>query len=292
MAQLRFTLSFHGGKADKHRVSADILARIFRGLSDDIENVCRVISSEDVNIDIQEIISSCKLYIVGQPQESSLAIPVATEESQTKWPEIAGRTYATSLRQLPMDDLDEDLPRGLTRSVLEHASQYSDPPYGEYETMKLTIQANGQPGIDVVFDKSLKLAAERRIVALSSPKSSIIYGYSVMGVLYSLQDQSYDDPTADIDVQVDPGDGTHWLCHVKRSQLPEDIDEIWKKRVVVYGKATFRLRKHIMDVERIEILGDKPDFEQALDNFIALNEEMWKGEDLTSYMNLVRERDL
>ena len=291
MAQLRFTLSFHGGKANQHRVSADTLARIFHGLSDDIENVCRVISSKDVNIDIQEIIRSCKLYIVGQPQESSLAIPVATEESESKWAEIAGRTYAANLSQLPMDDLDEDLPEGLTRSVLENAKRYSDPPYGEYETMKLTIEANGQPEINVVFDQSLKLAAERRIVALSAPQASIIYGYSVMGMLYSLQDQNYDNPTAEVDVEVDPGDGTHWLCHVERSQLPEDIDEIWKKRVVVYGKATFRLRKHIMDVERIEILGDKPDFEQALDNFIALNEEMWKGEDLTSYMNLVRERD-
>lgn len=291
MAQLRFTLSFHGGKADEHRVSADTLARIFRGLTDDIENVCRVISSEDVNFDIQDILRSCRLYVVAEPKQSSLAVAVATEESETEWPEMAGRVYASSLRQLPLDDSDEDLPKGLTRSVLEHAKEYSTPPHGEYETMRLTIHQNGKPEIAVVFDRALKVATERRLVALTGPKPSVIYGYSVMGVLYALQDQHYDNPSAEVDVEVNPGDGTHWLCHVKRSDLPADIDEIWKKRVVVHGKATFRMRKHIMDVERIEILGDKPDFEQALENFLAVNEETWQGEDLTAYMNLVRERD-
>jgi hypothetical protein len=291
MAQLRFTLSFHGGKADKHRVSADTLAKIFRGLTDDIENVCRVISSEDVNIDIQEILRSCKLYVVAEPKRSSLALAVATEESETAWPETAGRVLATSLNRLSLDDADDDLPKGLTRSVLEHAKEYSSPPVGEYERMKLTIEANGKPEVAVVFDQELKVAAERRLVELTSPKASVIYGYSVMGVLYSLQDQDYDNLSAKVDVEVDPGDGTHWLCHVKRSDLPEDIDEIWRKRVVVYGKATFRQRKHIMDVERIEILGEKPDFERALENFLAVNEETWQGEDLSAYMHLVRERD-
>lgn len=291
MAQLRFTLSFHGGKADEHRVSADTLAKIFRGLTDDIENVCRVISSEDVNIDIQEILRSCKLYVVAEPKRSSLALAVASEESETAWPEMAGRVLATSLNRLSLADVDDDLPKGLTRSVLEHAKDYSSPPVGEYERMELTIEANGKPEVAVVFDRELKVAAERRLVELTSPKASVIYGYSVMGVLYSLQDQDYDNLSAKVDVEVNPGDGTHWLCHVKRSDLPEDIDEIWRKRVVVYGKATFRQRKHIMDVERIEILGEKPDFERALETFLTVNEETWQGEDLSAYMNLVRERD-
>lgn len=291
MAQLRFTLSFHGGKAKEHRVSADTLAGIFRGLSDDIENVCRVISAEDVNIDIQEIIRSCKLYIVGQPIEGSLAIPLATEVSQTPWPEKAGRVFTTSLSQLPFEDLDDELPEGLTRSILEHARDYSDPPYGEYEEMKLTIEANGKPEVSVTFDRKLKIATEKRLVALSSPSASIIYGYSVYGVLYGLEDQNYDDPSARVTVEVDSGDGMRWMCTVDKELLPDKLEDIFTKRVIVHGTATFRQRKPKMDVERIEILGEKPDFEKALENFIALNEETWKGENLTSYMNLVRERD-
>ncbi|MDQ3254880.1 MAG: hypothetical protein M3R15_13400 [Acidobacteriota bacterium] len=259
MAQLRFTLSFHGGKANEHRVSAHTLAKIFHGLNEDIENVCRVISSEDVNIDLREILRSCRLYIVAAPQKGSLVVAVATEEADTKWSEIAGRVYAAGLKQLPLSDLDEDLPKGLTRSVLEHASEYSDPPNGEYEEMRLTIQENGQPEIDVVFDQKLKFATERVLVALSSPSTSVIYGYSVQGILYGLENQNYDDPSARVTVEVDPGDGTRWICSVDKEQLPEQLEDVWTKRVVVHGTATFRQRKHKMDVERIEILGARPD---------------------------------
>lgn len=291
MAQLKFTLSFHGGKADEHRVSAETLARIFNGLTSDIENVCRVISSEDVNIDMQEILRSCKLYVVAEPKRSSLALAVATEESETSWPEMAGRVYATSLNQLSVDDVDENLPRGLTRSVLEHAKEYSSPPHGEYETMKLTIEANGKPEIGIVFDQKLKLASERKLVALSSPSPPVIYGYSVEGILSGLEDQNYDDPSARLLVEVNPGDGTRWMCSLDKELLPQHLEEVWTKRVIVHGTATFRQRKPLMEVERIEILGDKPDIDAAIEHFIAVNQATWEGEDLTAYMNLVRERD-
>jgi len=291
MPQLKFTLSFHGGKAEERRVSADTLARIFRGLSDDIENVCRVISSEDVNIDIQEIMHSCKLYIVAEPKQGSLAIDVATEESTTGWPEMAGRVYASSLRQLPLDDFEDDLPKGLTRSVLENVRAYSDPPRGEYNEMKLTIEANGHPEIDVIFDQRLRLAVERRLVSLSSPSTSVIYGYSVDGVLYGLENQNYGDPSARVTVEVDPGDGTRWMCLIDKELLPEHLETIFTKRVVVHGTATFRQRKPLMDVERIDVLGDRPDIDTVLEKFISVNQATWQGENLTTYMNLVRERD-
>lgn len=292
MAKLKFTLSFHGGKADEHRVSAETLARIFRGLSDDIENVCRVISSEDLNIDLQEIIRSCKLYIVAQPKEGSLCLSVATEESPSKWAEMAGTVYASSLKQLPLFDSDEDIPKGLTRSVLENVKEYADPPNGEYEEMKLTIETDGEPEIDVVFDQKLKLASERKLVALSSPYStSIIYGYSVQGILYGIENQNYDDPTARVKVEVDPGDGTRWMCVLDKEKLPEHLEDIFEKRVVVHGTATLRQRKPTMDIERIELLGEKPDIDAAVEHFIAVNQAAWEGEDLTAYMNLVRERD-
>lgn len=292
MAQLRFKLSFHGGKAEKRRVSADTLAKVFKGVSDDIENVCRVISSEDVNIDLHEILRSCKLYVVAEPKPGSMQLCFETEESNTKWPVMAGRVWASGLRQLPVtEELDEDLPKGLTRSVLEHAKDYAAPPDGEYEKMRVIIEANGEPEIDVDFDHKLKIAAEKKLVVLSGPSPSVIHGYSVHGVLYGLEDQNYDDPSARVTVEVDPGDGTRWICTVDKDLLPGHLEKVWTKRVVVHGTATFRQRKPIMDVERIEILGDKPSIEDAIENFISVNKGVWEGEDLTEYMNLVRERD-
>lgn len=295
MAQLKFTLSFHGGKAERHRVSADTLARVFKGIGDDIENVCRVISSEDVNIDLNEILRSCKLYVVASPKPGSLELRIATEESNTMWPETAGRVLVSALRELPIDaldeDVDEDLPKGLTRSVLEHAKEYSAPFNGEYERMKITIEANGQPEIDVEFDQKLKIAAERKLVALSTPSPSVIHGYSVMGILYGLESQNYEDPTARVTVEIDPGDGTRWMCTVDPKLLPDNLEKFFTKRVVAHGTATFRPRKPKMDIERLEFLGDKLDIETAIDNFIAINQGGWEGQDLTEYMNLVRERD-
>lgn len=295
MAQLKFTLSFHGGKAEGHRVSADTLAKVFRGISDDIENVCRVISSDDVNIDLHEILRSCKLYIVASPKPGSLELHFATEESNTKWPEMAGRVLVSSLRELPVEaldgDFDEDLPKGLTRSVLEHVKEYSAPANGEYERMKISIEANGEPEIGVEFDQKLKIAAERKLVALSTPSPSVVYGYTVMGILYGLENQNYDDPTARVTVEIDPGDGTRWICNVDPQLLPENFGTFFTKRVVAHGTATFRPRKPKMDIERLEILGEKLDIETAIDNFIAVNQGGWEGQDLNEYMDLVRERD-
>jgi len=157
--------------------------------------------------------------------------------------------------------------------------------------MKLTIEANGEPEIAIIFDQKLKLATERKLVALSSPSTSVIHGYSLYGVLYGLENQNYDDPSARVTVEVDPGDGTRWMCSVDKELLPSPLEAVWTKRVAVHGTATFRQRKPLMDVERIEILGDKPDIDVALENFIAVNQATWEGEDLTDYMNLVRERD-
>jgi hypothetical protein len=290
MDQLKFALTFKGGKAEKHRVSARRLAEIMQSISDDILDVCRIISHDDLNIDWNEIARGCRLYVVGNPQPSSLSLSFETEPVGTKWPVEAGRIFASSLYQLPIED-NGDIPLGINRRILEHAKEYCSPANGEYETMMLTIQANGRPEMSLIFDQKLKVAVEKKLIEIASPNPNIIHGYEIQGILYGLEDQDYDDPLATVTVEVDPGDGTRWMCHIKRDLVPKDIADHWTERVLVSGTAKLKKRKPEMEVEGIELLGKKPDIEDALEKFISASAGVWEGEHLSSYMNRVRERD-
>jgi|GEM_PF-5868150 len=290
MAQLKFALTFYGGKANAHRVSANRVAEIIQHLGEDIQDVCRIISHEDVNLDFKEIIRGCRLYVVGEPKPSTLTISFETEDVQTEWPEKAGRTLVTGLKMLRMEESDE-LPKGINRSILEHVQEYYKPVAGEYDGIQLQILANGQPADDLKFDESLKIAAEKKLAVLASPSPYEIEGHSIDGILYGLEDQNYDNPSAKVDVKVDTGDGAHWVCHVERSLLPDDLVEHWKKRVMVTGTAKFRKRKPEMDVAQLEIIGSRPDIEEVLARIEKMTTGIWDDEDLAAYMDRVRERD-
>src|SRR5436305_383228 len=114
MQQLRFALTFSGGKAERHRVSARRIAEVIQGISDDILDVCRIISHDDIEIDWNVIAQSCRLYIVGSPRPSSLSLSFETDPADIKWPVEAGRIYVSGLYQLPIED-NGDLPPGINR---------------------------------------------------------------------------------------------------------------------------------------------------------------------------------
>lgn len=287
MGELRFTLTFFGGKAEEHRVPAHKLGSILHLLEDDIKNVCHVVSSGDPNVDVREIMRGCKLYVVGTPKESSLEIPIATPESQTKWPEAAGRAFVSALRELP--SANGELPRGINRSILEHILDYTKD--REYDGFHVTIESNGEPESSATIDSALAFVASQKLAELAPFGPAVMHGHSVTGVMYGLEDQDYDDPRSSVTVEVDSGDGKKWMCHIPKEMIPPDLGEHWRERVVVSGVATFKPRKPEMDVEQIRLLGPQSPVDEMLDRFIRTNQPLWKGEDTAAYMDRVRERD-
>lgn len=287
MGELRFKLTFFGGKAEGHRVPAQKLGNVLHDLEHDITNVCHLISSDDPNIDLSEILSGCKLYVVGTPKAGSLEIPIATRKSETAWPEKAGRAYLIALRNLPDS---EELPKGLNRAILENVINYV-PRDREYDGFRVTIDANGEPEYSVTIDSTLVLAATQKLAELTKIPISRIYSHSITGVMYSLMDQNYDDPQSSVTVEVDTGDGKRWLCRIPREKIPDRLSEHWTERVLVHGTATFRPRKPEMEVDNIQFLGPSDDLEDAIERFINSNREVWKGEDTQVFLDYVRERD-
>lgn len=288
MGELRFTLTFFGGDAEAHRVPADNLTSVLRNLEDDIQNVCHVITSDDPNVDLSEILNGCKLYVVGTPKESSLEIPLATSDSATSWPEKAARTYVAALTELR--EANGELPRGINRSILKNIAEYI-PRNNQYDGFRVTIQSNGEPEETAVVDASLAFVASQKIAELAKFPPSRIYSHSIDGVMYSLTDQNYDDPQSSVTVEVDTGDGKRWLCHIPRETIPKDLSEHWTERVHVHGEATFRPRKPEMIVDKIDFVGVEDDIDKAIDRFIKSNQEVWRGEDTATFLDYVRERD-
>jgi hypothetical protein len=293
MGDLRFNLTFFGGKADEHRVLANRLADLLRSMGDDLVSVCRLISTEDVNIDLRELENECKLYVVAAPKASTLTITVAATEAHTDWVAQAGEVWLESLADLytvPGSIPDEKLPKGINRSILEHVINYSTPIAGEYDGIRLAV-ANGRPERTIVFNERLKRAAEQRLAALIVPSPPTIHHHTIQGILYAVQDQNYDNPQSSITVEVDTGSGTRWSCRIKKNLVPEDIEQYWEKRVILIGLATFRPRIPQMEVEQFTILSEKPDIDTIIDRFIKIGEDAWKsGPNLSTYMSDVRER--
>lgn len=292
MANLQFNLTFFGGKADEHRVLADRLAVLLRNIGDDLVEVCRLISTEDLNVDFREIEKECKLYVVAEPTPSTFTVKVRASEAKTEWVHMAGDVWAEGLSSLfviPGDD--NGLPRGINRSILEHVVDYASPMTGEYEGIKVTVAANGHPERSVLFDERLKRAAQRRIANLVPDTPPTIHGHTIQGILYGVEDQNYENPESDISVEVDTGDGTRWTCQIKKSLVSDDISRYWEKRVLLVGHATFRKRRPLLQVEHFEILGDIPDIEDAINRFIEVGAPAWKkGQRMSTYMKDVRGR--
>jgi hypothetical protein len=294
MKELRFNLTFYGGKADEeHRVPANRLAHVLKSMGDDLVSVCNLISAKDPNIDIHQIERACKLYVVAAPLPSTFTLPIAASEG-TPWVERAGEAWISGLSQLPVFGEvlpDSNLPVGINRAVLEHAVDYSTPFQGEYEGIKLTVPGNGRPDTGIVFNERLKTAAARRLAALPKESPITIEGHTIQGILYGIKDENYNDPTSEIRVEVDVGEGTRWICQIRKDLIPGGIERYWEKRVVLVGLATFRSRSHILDVRRLTVLETKSDIDDVIERFIKVGAPAWKrGPKLGAYMKQVRER--
>jgi hypothetical protein len=291
MGQLKLTITFHGGKAEQHRMSATTLAKVFQAISDDIQNVYRVVSHADVNVTLDEIKRESKLYLSAEPAAGSFKLHFISEETPNEWVEISGKEYGRGLRMIGSGHLESEiLPLGITKSVLQNAKVFANPRNNEYERMELTIPQAADADIDVVFDKRFSVAIEKQLIEIET-RPAEIHGYEIEGILHALDDQDYTKPTGRILVKVASHDGD-WVCSIEKQELPMDINEYWGKRVFMRGFATFRPRKRtlIVEPESFEILPGKPNLVTAAKRFIEINEKMWEGQDPTEYLDSVREK--
>ena len=293
MGQLKLVITFRGGKADEHRMSTETLARVLRAISDDIENVYRVVSHADIDITTDTIRKDSKLYLAAEPVAGSLELHFVSDQTDSEWIDITGKQYGRGLNLVGGGrTLEDGLPTGIVKSVLQNAKLYANPPKGEYETMELAIPQDSEPDIEVVFDEAFSNAVEQQLADLSvkiTPQE--IHGYEIEGILHALDDQDYGRPVGPVQVKVATPDGD-WYCEIDKSLLPmDDVNEIWKKRVFLRGFATFRPRKRTLRADSFEILPNRPNLLEAVDKFIKINEQMWEGQNPTEYLDSIRERD-
>jgi len=286
MAQLRFTITFRGGKADKHWVPVELLAKVFDGISSDLENVYKVVSADDVDVSIEQIRHDSKLYLAAEPKASSQTLSFVSEPADNETIEKVGHYWVKGLRIVGAGV--SELPPGITTSVLRNAKLYASPPNGEYEEMELSIQEEDGSTDSVRFDDRLRVEVESQLLRLTKPPDTEILGYEVDGIMHALDDQDYTNPNARLSIKVSAVDGD-WVCSVERGWLPMDLNEVWKKRVVVTGRAIFRPRKKTLIADKMEILGEPEDLRSAVDNFIKVNQGTWEGQNSDEYMKEIRD---
>ena len=141
-------------------------------------------------------------------------------------------------------------------------------------------------------DYKLRAVAQRKLAELPTlGGATTIYGHTVTGIMYGLEDQNYSDPLASITVEVDPGAGKRWMCRIPKEKIPDDLADHWKERVMVHGIATFKPRKPEIEVDDIRFLGPALDPDEALEHFIKVNQGVWQGVGVNEYLDYVRERD-
>jgi hypothetical protein len=294
MHKLRFALTFKGGKADKHRLPVYIVAEIIRYLNDDLLGVCQELAANDSKVSPETLKRECALWVVGFPKKSSATFDFETDPLSTEWPIIAAETYISAIKHLPAMT-NAELPRGFTEIMLQHAKLFADPPSGEYVTMRLSIPENGKPRQAVDFDDRIRIAAEKGLRELSKIQP-VIYGHSIQGIMYGLEDQNYSDPKARVSIEVDTGDGLRWVCSLGRNQVPNHLADKWKikdrwtKHVAVKGIARFKPKKPEMEVEQIEILPERLLPSELFDK-VKKNTNLWKDETTSAFLDRVRERN-
>jgi hypothetical protein len=179
------------------------------------------------------------------------------------------------------------LPLGLSYPILNRVDSYFKEMEGEHRGWKMEL-INAGPDAEIVFDGQLWAAVQEHLALLDKSPSTKLYGYSVQGVLYEVCDQEYVDPTADVLVEIDPGDGTRWVCSIPRNLLPEKIADYWQKRVFVEGNAEFRVKKPKLEATSFKVLLD---FDTAFERFLKSGQEVWGDADSTDYMDDFRERE-
>ena len=297
MGSLKLDLTIYGGKADDARVDASRMADILQGLTKDLRDICRNLSQEDIDTPWPLKEASCRLYVVGLPTKGkSVTLPLASEETPVEWGVLSGEAYINGLNQLRSYHRlrDHSLPSGFSRDILERVWAYYETLGSEYKGMVLETQANGRPALRAEFDARLKASVQIKLESLPKEEKQIVerklYGYQVEGILYELSDPDYDDPKGAVRFEVDPQDGTRWVCSVPRTLAPFNLKDLWRTLVRVEGVANFRPKKPTLDVERITPLRSERDPVGAFRDLIRLSKDARTGESVEDIMERIRER--
>ena len=80
-----------------------------------------------------------------------------------------------------------------------------------------------------------------------------------------------------------------WLMYV-----PAALEKEWLVEFITQAGEPFgerAIHRYPLSGAMVYIGAAKPDIETAMDNFIKLNEETWRGTDTKEYMDKIRERD-
>jgi hypothetical protein len=91
-------------------------------------------------------------------------------------------------------------------------------------------------------------------------------------------------------VEVDPHDGTRWICHIPKSLVPDNIGDLFRQPIYIEGNAHLRKRKHEIEVTRFVPLPEKAGRLAAFDRLMELGDGLLEGEELQEAMDKLRER--
>lgn len=291
MAKARFYITVFGGKADEKKVEVSTLAHVLQGISTDLRDVCRNIAYEDQETAWEAKLESCRIYVTGKPEGGhSLVVPCEMEDTDIVWGEKSLHTYANALTSIRENLEVQELPHGLDYPILKRIRSYYFSLGEDYSGFKIDIHANGQPQQSVKFDSRLRSAVDSHLAAAGIPQEIVLHGFSLQGVLYEVSDVNYLDPDSELKVEIDPHDGTRWVCHVPKDLLGQPIDHYFTKTVRVEGIARFRPKKPELEVKHLQILEDLT-FDQALARFIDSGRDVWRDVDPDEYLDELRDSE-
>lgn len=298
MSSLRFRITIRGGEADAKQVDATTVAKILRGVAADIRAICRNTSPE---VTAEEIRDACRLFVSGEPDPSeSLAFPcvVGARVTAAELVELGARSanlYFDGIEEMSGDDWDWQeirLPKGFDADVLSHVDGY----FKHLElgqSLSFDVEQNGAALRSVPLSDQLRRNVELTTALLRKTREDLAAiapsteKHSIQGVMYEIDDYYYDDERAKLRFEVDPHDGTRWVCEIERKDAPPNLAELWKSTVLVEGIATFRPDKPKMTVERFIHLGT-PDPAEALERLRKLAPDLMKDETSEELMARLR----
>ncbi len=298
MGSLKFELIVFGGRADgpDAKVSAAKLAEVLSGIDRDVQDIGRNLAGTGA---FGESADS-RVFVDGPPTKGqSVAMPLSGNEELVR----ALVHGAQILRDSP-DTSDEKLPNGWSPPIVRRASDYSGKILEDHGGFRLALPAvNGTPETSAVFDARFKAAADLKIAAIdraeqlrrserrSAAVDRKIYGYSIQGVLFELSDPNYEDPDGKLTVEIDTRDGHVWVCHLDKAIAPVNLQDLWRTEVLVYGDATFKPKKNLIDAKQFRSLRPMSDPVGAMERLVTLCADMGRDEPVQNFMDRVRERN-
>jgi hypothetical protein len=305
MGSLRFELTVYGGIADdpEAKVAADTVSGVLKGMTLDIQEICRNLSGEDDPLPLDERMRDCRIYVTAPPSKGkSLTFPLLTGDSGAEWGVISMRAYASGVEELrESTDLGTpSLPRGFDAAILRRIRSYCQEISQDHAGFAVKLPAvNGTPALRATFDARLRTAVSLKIAAIEHAQSAAvaempdqrIYGYSLQGVLFEMSDPDYLSPEeGTISVEVDARDGRKWVCLLDKKIAPPNLQDLWRTEVLVTGDATLRSRKPLLEARTFKSLPGISDPVKAMEELVALCSGL-HGEPVQAFMDRVRERD-